>query len=175
MGQLERKLGLFSVVAICLGAALGSGIFVLPGLASNLTGGSVWLAYLAAGFCVLPAAVSKSELATAMPTSGGTYVYIERTFGPWAGTIAGLGLWSSLILKSSFALLGFGAYLSAFTSLPLQYAAIVLLSLIVLLNVVGVGKLSKAVIFVVFCIVVSLTALSIGGVFYFDSQNLQPF
>ena len=73
-------------------------------------------------------------------------------------------------LKSSFALLGFGAYLSAFTSLPLQYAAIVLLSLIVLLNVVGVGKLSKAVIFVVFCIIVSLTALSIGGVFYFDSQ-----
>ena len=123
MSQLERKLGLFSVVAICLGAALGSGIFVLPGLASNLTGGSVWLAYLAAGFCVLPAAVSKSELATAMPTSGGTYVYIERTWPlGWNNSwFRSLGI---IDFKSSFALLGFGAYLSAFTSLPLQYTAV---------------------------------------------------
>ena len=174
MSQLERKLGLFSVVSICLGAALGSGIFVLPGIASSFTGGSIWLAYLLAGFCVLPAAVSKSELSTAMPTSGGTYVYIERTFGPWAGTIAGLGLWLSLILKSSFALVGFGAYLSTFTDIPVQYAAIFLLGLIVLLNILGVGKLSKAVIFVVICVLVSLTVLSIGGLFFFEKENLEP-
>ena len=73
---------------------LGSGIFVLPGLAAYKTGPMVWLAYLVAGLSVLPAALSKSELATAMPTSGGTYVYLERTFGPlsghgfWAWTVA---------------------------------------------------------------------------------------
>ena len=37
--------------------------------------------------------------------------YIERTFGPIFGTIAGLGLWLSLLLKSAFALVGVGAYL----------------------------------------------------------------
>ena len=46
---------------------------------------------------------SKSELATAMPQSGGTYVYIERAFGPLFGTITGIGLWLSMLLKSSFA------------------------------------------------------------------------
>ena len=66
---------------------LGSGIFVLPGLAAAKTGPMVWLAYLIAGLGVLPAALSKSELATAMPTSGGTYVYLERAFGPLTGTV----------------------------------------------------------------------------------------
>ena len=112
MQKLERRIELGGVVAISISAMMGSGIFVLPGLAAIKTGTSVWLAYLLAGLCVLPAALSKAELATAMPTSGGTYVYIERVFGPLAGTIAGLGLWLSLLLKSAFALVGFGAYAS---------------------------------------------------------------
>ena len=102
MKTLERRLGLGAVIAISISAMLGSGIFVLPGLAAGKTGPMVWLAYLVAGLGVLPAALSKSELATAMPTSGGTYVYLERTFGPFTGTISGLGLWFSLLLKSFF-------------------------------------------------------------------------
>ena len=84
-----------------------SGFFLLPGLAAAATGTSVVLAYLVAGILVLPAMFSKAELATAMPTSGGTYVYLDRTFGPLTGTIAGLGVWISILLKSAFALVGF--------------------------------------------------------------------
>ena len=174
MSQLERRLGLVSVVAICLGAALGSGIFVLPGLASALTGPSVWLAYLLAGLCILPAAVSKSELSTAMPTSGGTYIYLERTFGPLVGTIAGLGLWLSLLLKSTFSLVGFGAYLSVFTDAPLKAAAIGLLIFIVLINLVGISKLSKAVLFIVCLVLLALATLVIGGSFSFEPSRLEP-
>ncbi|HIK63202.1 MAG TPA: amino acid permease, partial [Flavobacteriales bacterium] len=112
MKKLERSLTLPAVIAISIGGMLGSGIFVLPGLAAAKTGPSVWLAYLIAAICILPAALSKSELATAMPTSGGAYVYIERAFGPLFGTISGIGLWLSLLLKSSFALIGLGAYLA---------------------------------------------------------------
>ena len=104
---------------------LGSGIFVLPGLAAAKTGSSVWLAYLLAAICILPAALSKSELASAMPTSGGTYVYIERVFGPVLGTISGIGLWLSLLLKSSFALVGFGAYMLVLISIPENYTKII--------------------------------------------------
>jgi APA family basic amino acid/polyamine antiporter len=52
--------------------------------------------------CILPAVLSKSELATSMPKSGGTYVYIERAFGPLFGTISGLGLWLVFITKKCF-------------------------------------------------------------------------
>jgi amino acid transporter len=103
MKKLDRSLSLPYVIAISIGGMLGSGIFVLPGFASGITGSSVWLAYLIGALCVLPAALSKSELATAMPSSGGTYVYIERAFGPLFGTISGIGLWLSLLLKSSLA------------------------------------------------------------------------
>ena len=98
MQKMQPRLTLMSVVTISASTMLGSGIFVLPGLAVSITGPSVFLAYLLAGLCVLPAALSKAELGSAMPTSGGTYIYIDRTFGPMAGTIAGIGLWVSLLL-----------------------------------------------------------------------------
>ncbi len=138
---------------------LGSGIFVLPGLAFEMNGKAVWLAYLLASICVLPAAISKSELATAMPTSGGTYVYLERTFGPLAGTVAGFGLWVSILLKASFALMGFGAYLSVVTDYDIKYLALGLTFIITFLNIFGVGKVSGFLIFIVGLATVSLLFL----------------
>ena len=146
MKKLERSLSLPYVIAISIGGMLGSGIFVLPGFASGLTGSSVWLAYLLGAVCVLPAALSKSELATAMPSSGGTYVYIERAFGPLFGTISGIGLWLSLLLKSSFALIGLGAYLSVLVNISdanIPFVAIAFLAFIVALNIFGVKKVGK--------------------------------
>ncbi|MDP6324528.1 MAG: amino acid permease, partial [Candidatus Thalassarchaeaceae archaeon] len=130
---LERKLGVVSVVIISLSAMLGSGLFVLPALAMlDMGGPGIWLAYVVAALVVLPGAISKSELATAMPTSGGSYVYIERTFGALLGTIAGLGLWATFLLKAAFALIGFKAYLWVFEdligiSINVEIAALALL------------------------------------------------
>ena len=135
--KLERSLGLGAVVAISISAMIGSGIFVLPGIAALQAGPTIWLAYLVSALCVLPAAISKSELATAMPTSGGTYVYLERTFGPLAGTVSGLGLWLSLLLKCAFALVGFGAYLSVLADVPLIQTSLILLVVITILNIFG--------------------------------------
>ena len=138
--KLKRSLSLTSAIAISIGGMLGSGIFVLPGIAAAKTGSSVWLAYLLASVCILPAALSKSELATAMPSSGGTYIYIERTFGPIYGTVAGIGLWLSLLLKSSFALIGFGAYLSVLVNIDeglTKYVALFFLTIILFLNILN--------------------------------------
>ena len=175
MKALERKLGLTSVVAISISAMLGSGIFVLPSLAIQQTGPSVWLAYLLASLCVLPASMSKSELATAMPTSGGTYVYLERTFGPLAGTVAGLGLWLSLLLKAAFALVGFGAYLTILADVPLIPTAIASLVFITILNIFGVGKVSSALMVVVAVAIASLMALSGISIPTFDVSMMTPF
>ena len=165
MKSLERSIGLSAVVAISISAMLGSGIFVLPGLAAAKTGPTVWLAYLAAGLGVLPAALSKSELATAMPTSGGTYVYLERAFGPLAGTISGIGLWLSLLLKSAFALIGFSAYLSVLVEVPEKPVAIALLLCITALNIVGVsiiGKLQKVIVGVVLVLLMVMTCYGVS-------------
>jgi APA family basic amino acid/polyamine antiporter len=174
---LERSLTLPGVIAISIGAMIGGGLFVLPGMAAaeTGTGPSIWLAYLVAGLCVLPAALSKSELATAMPTSGGTYVYLERAFGPLTGTIAGLGLWLSLLLKSSFALVGFSAYLYLIApDLDPKLSGLVLLGLIVGMNIVGVKAVSTITKVIVVSVIIGLIGLcvySLGNTF--DPANLR--
>jgi amino acid transporter len=176
--KLERSLTLPSVIAISLGGMLGSGIFVLPGLAAAQTGPSVWLAYLIAAFCILPAALSKSELATAMPSSGGTYVYIERAFGPLFGTITGIGLWLSMLLKSAFALVGFGAYALVLIDLDqgfIKYIAIAFLAIIFILNITGAKKVGKVQLYIVTVSVLFLIALSVFGLQSIDNNLLNPF
>lgn len=175
MKKLERSLSLHTVIAISIGGMLGSGIFVLPGIAAVQTGPSVWLAYFLAGMCVLPAVLSKGELATAMPTSGGTYVYIERAFGPGMGTITGLGLWLSLLLKSSFALVGFGAYLSIFADFPLRGTALVFLAVVMFLNIMGVKKVGNVQMIIVVVSLLSLILILIFGLPQVQPENMEPF
>ncbi len=156
----ERKIGLISVVIISLSAMLGSGLFVLPALAmlemggGSIPVGGIWLAYLLAAIVVLPAAISKSELASAMPFTGGTYVYIQKTFGALIGTISGLGLWANFMLKSAFALIGFKAYLWAIEAaigdmiereleIDIQVAALLLLVLIIIINIRGLKSIKR--------------------------------
>ena len=176
MKKLQRTLSLPGAIAVSIGGML-SGIFVLPGLAVGITGSSVWLAFLVAALCILPAVLSKSELATSMPKSGGTYVYIERAFGPLFGTISGLGLWLSLLLKSAFSLVGLSAYLYVLievdSSLTKSIALFSLL-LILLLNIFGVKKVEKTQLLVVSISVLSLFGLIIFGFGSFDSALTEP-
>ncbi len=173
---LERKLGMASVVIISLSAMLGSGLFVLPALAMlDMGGGTVpvggiWLAYLLAAVIVLPGAISKGELATAMPSSGGSYVYVERTFGPLIGTISGLGLWANFMLKSAFALIGFKAYLLVLegvlgVTIDIEIAAILLLVLIVIINILGLKRIKKVQTPIVLTSVIFLFIICFWAVF----------
>ena len=176
MKKLERTLSLPGAIAVSIGGML-SGIFVLPGLAVGITGSSVWLAFLVAALCILPAVLSKSELGTAMPKSGGTYVYIERAFGPLFGTIAGIGLWLSLLLKSAFSLVGLSAYLYVVVNIDEAYTkaiALLALLLIFLLNVFGLKKVEKTQLFIVSVSIISLIVIIILGFNSFDTKLTEP-
>ena len=174
--KLERHLGLWPVVMISVSAMLGSGVFVLPGLAVGQTGGSTYLAYLVCALCVLPAALAKAELASAMPYSGGTYNYILKAFGPLMGTTMGLGLWASLLLKSCFALIGIGAYLRVLgEGIPVIPVALAMLGVITLLNLMGVKKVSKFQSVVVAISLVGLLTVCVLAVPSLKSDNFDPF
>ena len=141
--ELERDLGLPSVTAISIGAMVGSGIFILPGLAMKMAGPAVVFAYFLAGVLVLPAALSKSEMATAMPEAGGTYLYIERAMGPLFGTIAGVGTWFSLTFKGALALVGGAPYLVLLLDLPVTPVALTVAVLLIVLNIVGAKQTGR--------------------------------
>ena len=112
--KLEKQLGLWDVYALATGATLSSGVFLLPGLAAAGAGAALSLSYVLGALILLPGLLAHVELATAMPRAGGIYYFLDRSLGPFVGTIGGFGTWIALILKTSFALIGIGAYLRLF-------------------------------------------------------------
>jgi len=143
--ELERTIGLGGGLAIGVGTMIGAGIFVFPGLAADNAGLAATLSFGIGGVIALLVALPTSELATAMPRSGGGYYFISRGMGTAYGAIVGLGLWLGLMFASAFYLVGLGHYANAVVTelgvtLPVS-------------PVIGVGLLFGA----------ALTALSIGG------------
>ncbi|MFC6799881.1 amino acid permease [Haladaptatus sp. DYSN1] len=175
MKELERGLGLPSVLAISIGAMIGSGIFILPALALEIAGPAVILAYALAGLLVVPAALSKSEMATAMPQAGGTYIYIERGMGPLLGTIAGIGTWFSLSFKGALALVGGVPYLLLLFDLPLKPVALGLATVLILINVVGAKQTGRLQVAIVVVMLAALGWFAAGSAPSVESANYVGF
>jgi amino acid transporter len=175
MKELERDLGLPSVLAISIGAMIGSGIFILPALALEIAGPAVIFAYLLAGLLVVPAAVSKSEMATAMPEAGGTYIYIERGMGPLLGTVAGVGTWFSLSFKGALALVGGVPYLLLLFDLPLKPVALGLAAVLILVNVVGAKQTGRLQLVIVVVMLAALGWFAAGSAASVRSAHYAEF
>merc|ERR1719195_1143767 len=112
--HLERTVGFKSALAIGVAAMTGS-CLVLPGGAFYYSGSSAFLAILVSGILATPHCICVSELASAMPINGGEFVYLSQAYGPMIGTMCGTGLYSSLLLKGSFGLVGTIYYMEAVT------------------------------------------------------------
>jgi len=176
---LKKELGLLGVFSIAAGAMISSGLFVLPGLAYAKSGPAMILAYLLASVLILPSLFAQAELVTAMPKSGGTYFYIERSLGPVFGTFGGLANWFSLSLKSAFALVGIGAFavmlkpdISIF---EIKLIAVFACIFFTALNIVSVKVTGKVQVILVF-ILISILVLYIGrGFISTHPDNYVPF
>jgi len=112
--DLKKELNTLNIFCIAAGAMISSGLFILPSIVYLHTGPATIASYFLAGIFMIPAIFSKIELATAMPKSGGSYFFIERSLGPLPGTLTGLANWLSISLKSAFALVGIGTFIILF-------------------------------------------------------------
>jgi len=173
--KLTKQLGVMHVFAIATGAMISSGLFVLPGIAAAQMGPAVVLAYLLSGLLLVPSLLSKAELATAMPRSGGTYFFISRSLGGMFGTIDGVGVWLALILKTSIALVGLGAYLSVYFRLPMNMIAVIFCLVFMLTNLVGAKETAGLQVGMVFVMLGILILLIIKGLPAIDSARFIPF
>ncbi|SDX63564.1 APC family permease [Halobellus clavatus] len=144
--QLERTLGLTEALMIGIGTMVGAGIFVLPGAAAALSGPASAIAFVLAGGIAMLTALSASELATAMPASGGPYHFINKGLGPLFGSIAGLGNWLGLAFATAFYAVGFGNYVD-----PLMASLELNLGIVAAVPLSGpqIGGLAAAAAFIV--------------------------
>ncbi|MFW5657470.1 MAG: amino acid permease [Bacteroidota bacterium] len=182
---LNKELGLMEVFTISTGAMFSSGFFLLPGLASQYTGPSVFLAYLLSGILILPAMFSIAEISTALPRSGATYFFLDRSLGPLAGTIGGLGTYFALTFKTAFAIVGIGAYAAIFWDVPVRIIAIMATLLFMAVNLIGAKQSSGLQnFFVVFLLIILVIFIADGfyNIFFteridppFRNENFKPF
>lgn len=180
--KLKKELGLFDVFAISTGAMFSSGFFLLPGLASQYTGPSVFLAYLVSGLFILPAMFSIAEIATALPRAGGAYYFLDRSLGPLVGTIGGLGTYFSLVFKTAFAIIGIGAYAALFWDVPVKSVAVAATMVFMGFNLIGAKKTSGLQTFFIIFLLVVMGLFIFDGLYtiFFteeieDSHNFTPF
>ncbi len=175
-GSLRKEISLFGVFAIALGTTISGGLFLLPGLAFDKIGPAIVVAYLLAAAVALPPLLCMSELATAMPKAGGFYFYVDRAFGPLAGTVAGVGTWITLTLKTSFALVGIGFYLGIYLDdPPVGLIAAALAILFGVINLFGAGKATKMQSMLVLGILAILAWFVIEGGLAIEPAQFTPF
>lgn len=89
--QLIKSLGLGFGIAILIGGTIGVGILRTPGAIAGMLD-NYWLiitCWFFGGLYILIGANSYAELATMLPKAGGSYNYIKRAFGDYAGFISG--------------------------------------------------------------------------------------
>lgn len=96
-GQLLRILGVSFGIAVALGNMIGAGILRAPSaIATTVPDGElIVLLWVIGGLHVGLSINILSELGTAIPQSGGPYLYAHRAFGDVAGLVVGWSQWMS--------------------------------------------------------------------------------
>ena len=174
----RRDIGFWGVVAIGVGGMVGGGIFAVLGLAADLARGATPLAFLCSGLVALVTAYSYSKLTVALPSQGGTVVFLDRAFGVdlLTGTINNL-LWVSYIVTLSLYTVAFASYLETFFSVgALGHHLIVTAGIVVptILNLTGPKLISRTETAVVGIKVVILVVVIFFGLRGVDWSRLAP-
>ena len=114
---LPRRFGLLQATALNMTNMIGVGPFItIPLLMTALGGPQAMLGWLVALLIVIPDGMVWSELGSAMPGSGGSYVYLRQGYGPerWGRLASFLFIWQFILsgpLEIASGYIGFSQYL----------------------------------------------------------------
>jgi len=91
--RLKRVLGPVALSSLGIGAIIGTGIFVLTGVAAHdKAGPALTLSFVVAGVTCIFAALCYAEFAAMVPVAGSAYTYAYATLGELMAWIIGWDL-----------------------------------------------------------------------------------
>lgn len=109
--KLKKELGAFDLSMLGIGAIIGTGIFVLTGVAAaEHAGPALILSFILSGLACVFAALCYAEFASTVPVSGSAYTYSYATFGEIVAWILGWDLILEYGLASSAVASGWSGY-----------------------------------------------------------------
>ena len=180
------------LIALGIGAIVGTGIYTLIGVGANLAGPAVLVSFAVAGIVCACAALAYAEMATMMPAAGSAYTYSYVVLGETLAWIVGWSLILEYSLVVSTVAVGWSGYTVGFLKsigldLPLWATAGPHAGGVVNLPAVGIvfvvagllmaGTRESATLNAVL-VIVKVVALAIFVAIalpHFDSSNMQPF
>src|SRR6476660_5194400 len=112
--RLTRSLGWPHLIALGVGAIVGTGILTLTGVGAAKAGPAVILSFAIAGLICACAALAYAEMATMIPASGSAYTYTYVVFGELIAWMIGVALILEYTLVVSAVAVGWSGYASGF-------------------------------------------------------------
>ena len=125
---LRRSLGPWALTAMGIGAIIGTGIFVLTGVASATRAGpAITISFVVAGIVSALAALCYAEVSSKIPISGSAYTYTYATLGELLAWIIGWDLVLEYALGAATVSIGWSGYFTNLLStigvtIPAQWA-----------------------------------------------------
>lgn len=143
MEKLKKSLTFIEAVAIVVGGVIGSGIFLKPGIVLNNAGSSVLgiMAWVVGGIVTLAAALTIAEIASAIPKTGGLYVYLEDLFGDIWGFLLGwvqtMITFPASVAAVAIAFATFSTFFIPMTGMQQKLMAIGIMLFLTLMNIIA--------------------------------------
>jgi APA family basic amino acid/polyamine antiporter len=116
--RLRRILGPGQLTSLGVGAIIGTGIFILTGVAAHdRTGPALMLSFVLAGIACVFAALCYAEFASMVPVAGSAYTYAYATLGELFAWIIGWDLILEYAVGAATVAHGWSAHFQEFTPL----------------------------------------------------------
>lgn len=110
-GELKRTLTTAHLVALGIGAIIGTGIFVITGqAAANYAGPALTISFVISAFGCIMAALCYAEFASMMPSSGSVYTYSYASMGELMGWFIGWTLVLEYLFVCATVAVGWSGY-----------------------------------------------------------------
>lgn len=178
----KAELSLIDATMIGMGAMIGAGIFVLTGLAAEISGPAAVAVFALNGVVTLFTALAYAELASGIPKSGGGYAFVNELFGDVSSFMMGWMLGFAYIIAGSLYALGFASnfihfteiYTSAIPELPILFA-IGSIFVFVLLNALSTAASGSVETIITIVKIIILIVFSAYGALEVDPSEFSPF
>ncbi len=202
--RLRRVLGPVQLSSLGVGAIIGTGIFVLTGVAAHdKVGPALTLSFVVAGAACIFAALCYAEFASMVPVAGSAYTYAYATLGELFAWIIGWDLVLEYAVGSATVAHGWSHYFQDFlgilgiklphvlTNAPFDFnpatgqlaatgtiidlPALVIAGIITVVLVIGIRESASFNAAMVIVKLVIVFFVIIVGAFYVDPRNWRPF
>lgn len=177
MAELQKTLGMGTIIALTLTSLVGTGMFLATSIGAKYSGNGVVIAWFILTLIGVYVAACFGELIAMFPKSGGVYEFAKKTYGRFFSFIVGWVSWLVSTITISVLII------AALEFLPVQgfagtiklTIAVILIIMINFIAYMGVDVSGALLIFFALETVLLLLSLIIPGFLHINWAGFTPF